>query len=82
MYRLPANLINISTCRKSRCALVTAPTVPKERLEALTAGLAKVTDTAEWKKFCAETYTCIPKMNSSRQHEVRAEKLRRRGCIS
>ena len=82
MCRPPANLINISTCRKSRRALVTAPTVPKDRLEALIAGLAKVTDTAEWKKFCSETYTCIPKMNSCRQQEVRAEKLRRCGCVS
>ncbi len=46
-------------------AFVTAPNVPKDRLETLTAGLAKLTDTAEWKKFCSETYTCIPKMNSA-----------------
>ena len=44
-------------------ALVTSPNVPKERIDALSAALGKMTDTAEWKAFCAETYTCIPKMS-------------------
>ena len=44
-------------------ALITSPKVPKERIDTLSAALGKMTDTAEWKKFCSETYTCIPKMN-------------------
>jgi tripartite-type tricarboxylate transporter receptor subunit TctC len=44
-------------------ALVVSPKVPKDRIEALNAALVKMTDTAEWKKFCAETYTCIAAMN-------------------
>ena len=44
-------------------ALVTSPKVPKDRIEALSAALGKMVETAEWKQFCAETYTCIAKLN-------------------
>jgi tripartite-type tricarboxylate transporter receptor subunit TctC len=44
-------------------ALVTSPKVPKERLAVLSAALEKITQTDEWKKFCAQTYTCIPTMD-------------------
>jgi tripartite-type tricarboxylate transporter receptor subunit TctC len=44
-------------------ALVVSPKVPRERIDILNAALVKMTGTAEWKKFCAETYTCIPAMN-------------------
>ncbi len=40
-------------------AIVTSAKVPRERLEALSAALRKVTETTQWKKFCSETYTCI-----------------------
>ena len=44
-------------------ALIASPKVSKERIDALSAALGKMTETAEWKKFCAETYTCIAKMS-------------------
>ena len=44
-------------------ALVTSPKVPQERLTALSAALDRITQTAEWKKFCAQTFTCIAKMD-------------------
>jgi tripartite-type tricarboxylate transporter receptor subunit TctC len=44
-------------------ALITSPSVPKDRVEALNSAIGKMTDTAEWKKFCSETYTCITKMS-------------------
>ena len=40
-------------------AIVTAPKVHAAVLATLNAAVAKATQTAEWKKFCAETYTCI-----------------------
>ena len=44
-------------------AIVTSPKVPGERLAVLSAALGKIMGTDDWKKFCAETYTCIPAMN-------------------
>lgn len=44
-------------------ALVTGPNVPKDRVDVLSAALGKMTETEDWKKFCAETYTCIAKMS-------------------
>ncbi|MEO7336868.1 MAG: tripartite tricarboxylate transporter substrate-binding protein, partial [Caldimonas sp.] len=44
-------------------ALVVSPKVPKERVDILSAALDKMIESPEWKRFCAETYTCIPKMN-------------------
>lgn len=44
-------------------ALVTSPKVPAERLAVLNAALGKIMETGDWKKFCAQTYTCIPAMN-------------------
>jgi tripartite-type tricarboxylate transporter receptor subunit TctC len=40
-------------------AVVTAAKVPSEVLATLHAAVAKVLATPEWKKFCAETYTCV-----------------------
>jgi tripartite-type tricarboxylate transporter receptor subunit TctC len=53
--------------------LVTSAKVPRERIAALNAALDKVLQTAEWKRFCAQTYTCIPKMDpvQSRQFAQR-----------
>ena len=44
-------------------AFVTSAKVPKERLTALTAALGKMMQTDEWKRFCAQTFTCIPLMD-------------------
>ena len=44
-------------------AIVASAKVPKERLDALHAALGRVLETAEWQKFCAQTYTCIKRMN-------------------
>ena len=33
--------------------------MPPAVVTTLNAAVAKATDTAEWKKFCGETYTCI-----------------------
>ncbi len=44
-------------------AIVTSPKVPAERLAVLNAALGKIIETDDWKKFCAQTYTCIPAMN-------------------
>ena len=44
-------------------AIVTAAKVPGDTLSTLNAAVAKALDTAEWKKFCGETYTCIAKMS-------------------
>lgn len=44
-------------------ALAVSPKVPKERIDILNAALVKMTETSEWKKFCGETYTCMPAMN-------------------
>jgi len=43
-------------------AIVTSAKVPADRLAVLNAGLARIMATDDWKKFCAETYTCIPPM--------------------
>jgi tripartite-type tricarboxylate transporter receptor subunit TctC len=40
--------------------LVTAAKVPPERTRILHEAVAKAMSSDEWKKFCAETYTCIP----------------------
>ena len=40
-------------------AIVTSAKVPAEVIATLNAALARALDTAEWKKFCGETYTCI-----------------------
>lgn len=42
-------------------AIVTSAKVPADVVATLNAALARVLDTAEWKKFCGETYTCIEK---------------------
>jgi putative tricarboxylic transport membrane protein len=44
-------------------AIVTSAKVPAERLAILNAALSKIIGTDDWKKFCAQTYTCIPAMN-------------------
>ena len=44
-------------------ALVTSVKVPKERLAALSVALDKIMQSDEWKKFCAQTYTCITKLD-------------------
>ena len=43
-------------------AVVTGAKVPGEILAVLNGAVAKATESAEWKKFCAETYTCIDRM--------------------
>jgi tripartite-type tricarboxylate transporter receptor subunit TctC len=50
-------------------ALVTSAKVSKERLAALSAALDKIMQTDDWKRFCAQTYTCIAKLDpaASRQ---------------
>jgi tripartite-type tricarboxylate transporter receptor subunit TctC len=40
-------------------AIVTGAKVPPAVLTTLNAAVAKATESAEWKKFCGETYTCI-----------------------
>jgi tripartite-type tricarboxylate transporter receptor subunit TctC len=40
-------------------AIVTSAKVPSETLATLNAALARAAESPEWKKFCAETYTCI-----------------------
>jgi tripartite-type tricarboxylate transporter receptor subunit TctC len=40
-------------------AVVTAAKVPSNVLQTLNAAVGKVVDTAEWKKFCAETFSCV-----------------------
>jgi tripartite-type tricarboxylate transporter receptor subunit TctC len=42
-------------------AVVSSAKVPADTLAALNAAVAKATESAEWKKFCGETYTCIPR---------------------
>jgi tripartite-type tricarboxylate transporter receptor subunit TctC len=34
---------------------------PKDRVDILAAAINKVMETPEWKKFCAETYSCVTK---------------------
>jgi tripartite-type tricarboxylate transporter receptor subunit TctC len=50
-------------------ALVTSAKIPKERLAMLSAALEKVMQSEDWKKFCAQTFTCITKLDpvASRQ---------------
>ena len=45
--------------------LVISAKVPKDRLALLTAAVDKALQTEEWKKFCAQTYTCIPHLDPS-----------------
>jgi tripartite-type tricarboxylate transporter receptor subunit TctC len=40
-------------------AIVTSAKVPADVLTTLNAAVAKTLESAEWKKFCTETYTCI-----------------------
>lgn len=44
-------------------AVVASAKVPADVLGTLNTAVAKVLDTAEWKKFCAETYTCVGRMS-------------------
>lgn len=44
-------------------AVVTSAKVAHDVLGTLNGAVAKVLDTADWKKFCGETYTCIPRMS-------------------
>lgn len=43
-------------------AIITAAKVPAATLAALNAAVAKALESAEWKKFCGETYTCLGRM--------------------
>jgi tripartite-type tricarboxylate transporter receptor subunit TctC len=43
--------------------VVTSAKVPAAVLAVLNAAAAKAVETPEWKKFCAETYTCIERMS-------------------
>jgi putative tricarboxylic transport membrane protein len=43
-------------------SIVTTAKVPADVLALLNGAVAKATESAEWKKFCAETYTCIDRM--------------------
>lgn len=43
-------------------AIVTSAKVPAAALATLNAAVAKSLESAEWKKFCGETYTCIARM--------------------
>ncbi|HTO49586.1 MAG TPA: tripartite tricarboxylate transporter substrate binding protein [Burkholderiales bacterium] len=45
-------------------AVVTSAKVPAAALATLNAAVAKSLESAEWKKFCSETYTCIGRMTS------------------
>ena len=54
---------NISDLPNFRTITVPAKT-PKDRVDALAAAINSVLDTAEWKKFCAETYTCVARKYS------------------
>lgn len=51
---------NISDLPNFRTIAVPAKT-PPERVKALSDAVNIVMDSAEWKKFCAETYTCVTK---------------------
>ncbi len=50
-------------------AIVASAKVPKDRIALLSAALEKAMQTEDWKKFCAQTYTCIAKLDpaASRQ---------------
>lgn len=54
-------------------AIVTGAKVPPAVLATLNTAVAKATESAEWKKFCAETYTCIERKSpdDSRQFAQR-----------
>ena len=43
--------------------IVTSAKVPAPLVTALDEAVRKALDTAEWKKFCAETYSCVEKMD-------------------
>ena len=43
--------------------IVTSAKVPAQLVAALDEAVRKALDTAEWKKFCAETYSCVEKMD-------------------
>lgn len=51
---------NISDLPNFRTIAVPAKT-PRDRVNKLAAAINTVLDTPEWKKFCAETYTCVTK---------------------
>jgi tripartite-type tricarboxylate transporter receptor subunit TctC len=50
-------------------AIVTGVKVPPAVLATLNAAVAKATETAEWKKFCRETYTCIERKSPEDSRE-------------
>lgn len=50
--------MKISDLPNFRAIVVPAKT-PPERVAVLAAAVNKAIETAEWKKFCAETYTCV-----------------------
>lgn len=43
--------------------IVTSAKVPAEAVAVLNAAAAKAVETPQWKKFCAETYTCLERMS-------------------
>lgn len=55
--------MNISDLPNFRTVTVPAKT-PRDRVNTLAAAINKVLETPEWKKFCAETYTCVSKKYS------------------
>lgn len=42
-------------------AIVASNKVPKAQIDILSNAIDKAMETPDWRKFCAETYTCIPK---------------------
>ena len=54
-------------------AIVTSGKVPPDVLVTLHAALARTLDSAEWKKFCEATYTCIDRMSPAESRKF-AEK--------
>lgn len=60
---------NISDLPNFRTIAVPAKT-PKDRIDALAAAVNTVMDSAEWKKFCAETYTCVAKRYTPAEAQV------------
>jgi tripartite-type tricarboxylate transporter receptor subunit TctC len=52
--------LNISDLPNFRTISVPAKT-PRDRVNTLAAAIGTVLDSPDWKKFCAETYTCVTK---------------------
>lgn len=61
--------MNISDLPNFRTISVPAKT-PRERVNALAAAVNSAMETAEWKKFCAETYTCVTRKYSPEQAQA------------